>query len=63
MLNKSMMIKLLVFTMILAGCASSDVVTEKVKKGEGSKIQKEKVADNDSSTKTEPSENNGMTAS
>ena len=38
MLNKSMMIKLLVFAMILVGCASSDVVTEKAKKGESSKV-------------------------
>ena len=63
MLNKSMMIKLLVFVTILVGCASSDVVTEKAKKGESSKVQEEKVADNDSSTETEPSENDGMTAS
>lgn len=42
MLNKSMMIKLLVFAMILVGCASSDVVTEKAKKGESSKVQEEK---------------------
>lgn len=62
MLNKSMMIKLLVFAMILVGCASSDVVTEKAKKVENSKVQEEKVADNDSSEAAESSENNGMTA-
>ena len=31
MLNKSMLIKLLVFAMILVGCANSDIATEKMK--------------------------------
>jgi len=59
MLNKSMLIKLLVFAMILVGCANSDIATEK---NESSEVQEEKVAENDSSTVIESSENTGMTA-
>ena len=59
MLNKSMLIKLLVFAMILVGCANSDRATEK---NESSEVQEEKVAENDSSTVIESSENTGMTA-
>lgn len=59
MLNKSMLIKLLVFAMILVGCANSDIATEK---SESSEVQEEKVADNDSSTVIESSENTEMPA-
>lgn len=51
MLNKSLMIKLLMFTMILVGCASNDVSSQEVKENENPKIQ-----DNNSSTITENNE-------
>ena len=53
MLNKSMLIKLLVFAMILVGCANSDIATEK---NESSEVQDEKVEDNNLSTITENNE-------
>lgn len=51
MLNKSLMIKLLMFTMILVGCDSNDVSSQEVKENENPKIQ-----DNNSSTITENNE-------
>lgn len=51
MLNKSLMIKLLMFTMILVGCASNDVSSQNVKENESPKVQ-----DNNSSTITENNE-------
>lgn len=51
MLNKNLMIKLLMFTMILVGCASNDVSSQEVKE-----IESPKVQDNNSSTITEDNE-------
>lgn len=51
MLNKSLMIKLLMFTKILVGCASNDVSSQEVKE-----IESPKVQDNNSSTITEDNE-------
>ena len=43
MLNKSLMIKLLMFTMILVGCASNNVAENKVNDiNENPKVQDEK---------------------
>lgn len=57
MLNKSLMIKLLMFTMILVGCASNNVAENEVNDiNENPKVQDEKVEDNNSSTITENNE-------
>lgn len=57
MLNKSLMIKLLMFTMILVGCASNNVAENEVNDiNENPKVQDEKVEDNNLSTRTENNE-------
>lgn len=57
MLNKSLMIKLLMFAMILVGCASNNVAENEVNDiNENPKVQDEKVEDNNSSTITENNE-------
>lgn len=57
MLNKSLMIKLLMFTMILVGCASNNVAENEVNDiNENPKVQDEKVEDNNLSTITENNE-------
>lgn len=57
MLNKSLMIKSLMFTMILVGCASNNVAENEVNDiNENPKVQDEKVEDNNLSTITENNE-------
>ena len=57
MLNKSLMIKFLMFTMILVGCASNNVAENEVNDiSENPKVQDEKVEDNNLSTITENNE-------
>lgn len=57
MLNKSLMIKLLMFAMILVGCASNNVAENEVNDiNENPKVQDEKVEDNNLSTITENNE-------
>lgn len=57
MLNKSLMIKLLMFAMILVGCASNNVAENEVNDiNENPKVQDGKVEDNNLSTITENNE-------
>ena len=57
MLNKSLMIKLLMFAMILVGCASNNGAENEVNDiNENPKVQDEKVEDNNLSTITENNE-------
>ena len=57
MLNKSLMIKLLMFAMILVGCASNNIAENEVNDiNENPKVQDEKVEDNNLSTITENNE-------